>query len=227
MIGANATATGQAAPGLTETLGRSNPGFNRKTLELSGNYFFGKHSSAKLGSEGEWFDRSHRDVARSVENTFFAAVDFSPTRDLLLRISGRHQNRKPDEYQDETAVDPATGAEIGCTSTSVVFTEEQRCHRRFDEAARILDRGDVMVQYNLRQFTFDASFQTNQNDFNRPGGTNSPTPLNFIAGNDASVLPVRQHQRSVVDLHFRHQLYLLACAFRRLWSTPARTTTSE
>jgi MtrB/PioB family decaheme-associated outer membrane protein len=183
VIGANATATGQAAPGLHDTVGRSNPGFNRKTLELSGNYFFGKHSSARLGWEGEWFDRSHRDVARSVENTFFAAVDFSPTRDLLLRISGRHQNRKPDDYQDETAVDPATGTEIGCTSTSAVFTEEQRCHRRFDEAARILDRGDVMVQYNLRQFTFDASFQTIQNDFNRPGGTNSPTALNFIAGN--------------------------------------------
>src|SRR5262249_26363556 len=33
VIGANSTATGQAAPGTAETLGRSNPGFNRKTLE--------------------------------------------------------------------------------------------------------------------------------------------------------------------------------------------------
>jgi hypothetical protein len=39
-----------------------------------------------------------------------------------------------------------------------------------------------MIQYNLRQFTFDGSFQTIQSDFNRRGGTNSPTPLNFIAG---------------------------------------------
>src|SRR6185369_5661300 len=110
------TATGQADPGVVETLGRSNPGFNRKTLELTGNYFFGKRSSAKVGWEGEWFDRSHRDVAHSTENTVFAAVDFSPTRDLLLRISGRHQNRKPDEYQDETASDPTTGVPIPCIS---------------------------------------------------------------------------------------------------------------
>ena len=181
-IGANSTATGQAAPGVAETTGRSNPGFNRKTLELSGNYIFSKRSSAKFGWESEWFDRSHRDVARSVENSLFGSVDFSPTHDLLLRVSGRHQNRKPREYQDEAAIDPLTGAEIGCTSTSVVFTEEQRCHRRFDEAARILDRGDVLLQYNLASFTFGGNFQTIQSDFNRRGGVNSPTPLNFVAG---------------------------------------------
>src|SRR6185503_8998596 len=72
VIGANSTATGQAAPAAAETAGRSNPGFNRKTLELSGNYFFTKRSSAKFGWESEWFDRSHRDVAHSMENTFFA-----------------------------------------------------------------------------------------------------------------------------------------------------------
>jgi len=181
-IGANATGTGQAAPGVINTAGRSNPGFNRKTLELSGSYFFSKRSSARVGWESEWFDRSHRDVAHSLENTVFASLDYSPTHDLLFRISGRHQNRKPDEYQDETASDPVTGAEIGCTSSSVVFTAEQRCHRRFDEAARILDRGDVMVQYDLGQFTFGGTFQTIQSDFNRSGGVNSPTPLNFIAG---------------------------------------------
>jgi hypothetical protein len=109
-------------------------------------------------------------------------VDFSPTHDLLFRISGRHQDRKPDEYQDEAATDPISGTEIACTSTSVVFTEEQRCHRRFDEAARILDRGDVLVQYDLAKFTFGGTFQTIQTDFNRSGHTNSPAPLNFIAG---------------------------------------------
>ena len=181
-IGVNATGNGQAAPGVVNTAGRSNPGFNRKTLELSGNYFFSKRSSARLGWESEWFDRSHRDVAHSIENTVFGSVDFSPTRDFLIRISGRHQDRKPDDYQDENAADPVTGAEIACTSTSVVFTADQRCNRRFDEAARILDRGDVMVQYDLGPFSFGGTFQTIQSDFNRPGGTNSSAPLNFITG---------------------------------------------
>ncbi len=182
VIGANSTATGQAIPGVVETAGRSNPGYNRKTLEFSGNYYLGKRSSAKVGWDTEWFDRSHRDVERSTENTFFAAVDLSPTPDLMFRISGRHQNRDPKEYQDEAASDPVTGAEIECTSASVVFTEEQRCHRRFDEAARILNRGDVLIQYDLGQLSFGGTFQTIQSDFNRQGGVNSPTALNFVPG---------------------------------------------
>jgi hypothetical protein len=183
IMAANATATGQADPSVVESLGRSNPGYKHKTLELSGSYFLGKRNSAKFGYESDWFSRSFRDVAHSQENSVFGAFDFSPLRDLTFRISGRHQNRKPDEYQDETASDPLTGVEINCTSTSAVFTEEQRCHRRFDEAARILDRGDLLVQYDLGRLSFGGLFQTIQSDFNRAGGTNSPTPLNFIAGN--------------------------------------------
>ncbi len=182
VIGANATATGQAAPAVAETVGRSNPGFQRRTIELSTNYYFTRRSSIKLGWEADWFNRSHRDVARSLENSFFGTVDFSPSHDLLLRIAGRHQDRRPHEYQDEAATNPVTGAEIECSSTSVVFTEEQRCHRRFDEAARILDRGDVLVEYNLGQFTFSGTFQTIQGNYNQKGRSNSSTPLNFIAG---------------------------------------------
>lgn len=182
VIGANATSTGQATPAVTDTIGRSNPGFNRRTVELSGDWYFGKRSSAKFGWEGQWFDRSHRDAAHSFESSLFGNVDFSPNRDFLLRASGRHQDRTPDEYQDEEASDPTTGAEIACTSGSTVFTAEQRCHRRFDEAARTLDRVDLMAQYNLQQWTFTGSFQTIQQDFNRAGGSNSPTPLNFVSG---------------------------------------------
>jgi hypothetical protein len=182
VIGANSTATGQAAPAATDTGGRSNPGFNRHTIEVSAASYFGKRSSAKVGWEGEWFDRSHRDVERSFESTIFGNVDYSPSRAFLLRVSGRHQDRTPEEYQDEEASDPATGAEIPCTSNSTVFTAEQRCHRRYDEAARILDRGDVMAQYDFRQWSFTGSFQTIQQDFNRAGGSNSPTPLNFVPG---------------------------------------------
>src|SRR3954462_1597525 len=127
-------------------------------------------------------DRSHRDVSRTFENSFLGSIDYSPTRDLLFRLSGRHQNREPELYQDEAASDPVTGDEIACTDTSVVFTEEQRCHRRFDEAARVLDRVDAMVQYNHKDFSVGGSFQTVQMDFNQRGGTNSPAPLNFVVG---------------------------------------------
>ena len=182
VIGANTTATAQAAPTVEDTIGRSNPGYNRKNLELSGDWFFTKSSAVRAGWTGEWLDRSHRDVGHSFEKSFFGTIDFSPMRSLLIRVAGRHANRKPDEYQDEAASDPITGDEITCTSTSVVFTEEQRCHRRFDEAARIFDRGDVLAQYDVGNFSFAGSFNTSQSDFNRRGGVNSPTPLNFVPG---------------------------------------------
>jgi hypothetical protein len=196
-IGANSTATGQLVPGTAasgsgaaeDTLGRSNPGYNRKNFEVTGDWSFAKRSSVKVGYEGEWFDRSHRDVAHSLENSVFGAVDYSPWKVLLIRFSGRHQNREPDAYQDETATDPLTEEPIACTSTSVVFTEEQRCHRRFDEAARLLDRADALVQYNADKLTVSAGFQTIQQNFNRRGGTNSPTPLNFLTGAAATTSP--------------------------------------
>ena len=78
---------------------------------------------------------------------------------------------------------------ITCTSTSVVFTEEQRCHRRFDEASRLLNRVDASLEYDVERFSFDGSFQTIQSDMNRPGGTNSPSPLNFLTGSAASTAP--------------------------------------
>ncbi len=179
-------------PGEEDNLARATS-FNKKTLELSGNWFFAKRSSVKVGWEGEWFDRSHRDAAHSFENSIFGTLDLSPSRDLLFRIALRHQDRKPDHYQDEAASDPLTDAEIACTDSSTTFTEEQRCHRRFDEAARTLDRADVMVQYNLQKFSFTGSFQTIQADYNRSAsdsnGTNSPTPLNFLTGSAATTGP--------------------------------------
>src|SRR5262249_6608587 len=122
------------------------------------------------------------DVNHSMENSVFADVDLQITRDLSLRISGRHQDRDPKDYHDEEAADPITRAEVPCTSTTAVFTPNQRCARRFDEAARILNRGDATLLYNVGPFTFDGGFQTIQMDFNRRGGQNSPTPLNFVPG---------------------------------------------
>jgi MtrB/PioB family decaheme-associated outer membrane protein len=166
-------------------------GFNRKNLELTGDWFFAKKSSLKVGYEAEWMDRSHRDVAHSLENSVFGAVDWVPIRDLLVRLSYRHSDRKPDAYQDDQASDPTTGVGILCSDTTTVsFTNDQRCSRRFDEAARLLDRADGLVQYSpVDKLTLSAFGGTLQNNFNRPGGTNSPTPLNFLTGAAATASP--------------------------------------
>jgi len=166
-------------------------GFNRKNLELTGNWYFGKKSSLKVGYEGEWMDRSHRDAAHSLENSFVAAVDWVPFKDLLIRLSYRHSDRKPDAYQDDNASDPVTGVGIACADTTTVsFTADQRCSRRFDESARLRNRGDGLIQYSPSdKLTLSAFGGTLQDDFNRLGGTNSPTPLNFLTGSTATVSP--------------------------------------
>jgi MtrB/PioB family decaheme-associated outer membrane protein len=166
-------------------------GFNRKNLELTGSWYFAKKSSMKLGYEAEWMDRSHRDAAHSLENSLYAAVDWVPIRDLLFRASYRHGNRKPDNYQDDLASDPSTGAPVPCSNTTNAnFTADQRCHRRFDEAARLRDRADGLVQYSPSdKLTLSAFAGTLQNDYNRRGGTNSPTALNFLTGTAATTGP--------------------------------------
>jgi hypothetical protein len=176
-------------PSITALTENTPFGYNKKNVELTANWFFGKRSSLKAGYEGEWFDRSHRDVEHSVEHSLISALDLSPLKDLNFRLAYRHSDRTPDSYQDDNASDPTTGAAITCTSTSVVFTADQRCNRRFDEVARLLDRGDASIEYDLNKFSFDGGFQTIQINNNRQGGANSPTPLNFLTGGAATTAP--------------------------------------
>jgi MtrB/PioB family decaheme-associated outer membrane protein len=165
-------------------------GFNRKNLEVSGEWFFAKKSSFKAGYAAEWMDRSHRDVAHSMENTVFSSVDWVPHKDLLIRLSYRHSDRTPDVYQNDASSDPVTGAPITCTDPSTVFTADQRCHRRFDEAARLRDRADGLLQYSpTDKLTFSAFGGTLQDNFNRLGGTNSPVALNFLTGSAGTTAP--------------------------------------
>jgi len=166
-------------------------GFNRKNLELTGNWYFAKKSSVKLGYEAEWMDRSSRDAAHSLENSLFASVDWVPIRDLLFRLSYRHSDRNPDRYQDDQVADAVTGAEVVCgDTTDLTFTGDQRCHRRFDEAARLRNRADFLAQYSPSdKLTLSAFGGTLQDNYNRPGGTNSSVPLNFLTGAAATTSP--------------------------------------
>jgi len=164
-------------------------GFNRKNFELTGNWFFAKKSSAKLGYQVEWMDRSHRDVEHSVEHTFLGAVDLAHWKDLLFRVSYRHSVRNPDQYQDDQSSDPA-GALIACNSTSTVFTADQRCSRRFDESHRTRNRGDALIEYSPSdRLSFSGFGGTMQDNYNQRGDTNSSTALNFLTGSAATTSP--------------------------------------
>jgi len=178
--------------------------FNRKNLELTGNWYFAKRSSLKGGYEAEWMDRTNRDVDHSLENSLFGAVDVNYWKSLVFRFSYRYSDRKPDFYHDEEnstiiAAPPpgfVIGAEVPCTvapgTTPPQFSAgDQPCSRRFDEAARLRNRADGLIQYSpTDKITFSAFGGTIQDDYNRPGvGGNSPTPLNYLTGANATTSP--------------------------------------
>ena len=181
-----------ASPASTLAGGQDNTafGYNRKTFDLTANWFFAKKSSVKAGYVADWMDRSHRDVEHSLEHTFLAAVDVAHWKDLLFRVSYRHSLRDPEEYQDENSTDPATGAPINCNSNSLAFTADQRCNRRFDESHRVRDRADALVEYDLTQkLSLTAFGGTIQDDYNQRGGVNSNNELNFLTGSAATTDP--------------------------------------
>lgn len=178
-------------PNLAEPEENKPFGYNKKTFELTGNWFFAQRSSLKLGYEGEWFDRSHRDVAHSLENSFISALDYSPHKDLLVRLAYRHQNREPDAYEDEDSDGiPCEATALAAARAALILPGIQPCARRFDEAARLRDRGDALVQFSpTDKLSFSASFSTTQDNYNRSGGANSATPLNFLTGSSATTSP--------------------------------------
>ena len=89
------------AASLTSPVENTPFGYNRKTFEATGNYYFGKKSSFKAGYVGEWMDRTHRDVEHSGENAFITALDLVPHKDFSFRVSYKHAVRNPEEYDDE------------------------------------------------------------------------------------------------------------------------------
>lgn len=178
------------APGLADNEHRAT-GFNKKTFELTGNWFFAKRSSLKVGYEGEWFDRTNRDVEHSRENSFLTAVDLSPNKDLLFRVAYRHSDRDPEHYEDELSGGlECEAGELAAARAAFEFPDIHPCGRRFDESARLRDRGEILVQYNATdKLSLSGSFTTVQDDYNRPGGTNSATPLNYLTGSMATTNP--------------------------------------
>jgi MtrB/PioB family decaheme-associated outer membrane protein len=165
--------------------------YYRKTFELTGNWYFAKRSSLKLGYEGEWFDRTERDVAHSKENSLIAALDLSPNKSLLFRVAYRHSDRKPDSYVDPDSDGiPCEAAALTSARAAFEFPGNHPCSRRFDEGARLRDRGEVLVEYSpWDKLTLSASFNTIQDDYNRKGDANSTTPLNYLTGSNATLYP--------------------------------------
>ena len=158
-----------AAPDLANPRQNTPFGYNRKTVEATGNWYFADKSVFKAGYEGEIFDRSDRDVAHSTENGFVTAVDATLTKDVSLRASYRYSTRNPERYLDD-ASEEING---GITADSVFS-------RRFDEAARTRNHGNVELSYSpMDRLTIGGFGGTLQDNFNRPGGTNSATALNF------------------------------------------------
>jgi hypothetical protein len=132
--------------------------FHTKDVELSGTWFFAKKSAAKVQYGRQWFDRHHRDVSQTIEDTIKVTVDLRPTRDLTLRIAGAHQNREPQDRHYEWFLLPGT--------------------QRPDEGFRVRNRVDLLAQYDLTsRLSVSGFYGTTRDDFNRRNRLSSLSPL--------------------------------------------------
>jgi hypothetical protein len=142
----------------------------RKNAELTATYFLNKKNSVKVGYELEMMDREHREVSHTQENTLAASADMNPNKDLLLRVSYRHSDRISDLFDYESDDPNYAFAQVADS-------------RRFDEAPRLRNRAEALVQYSPQAFqklTLSASFGTTQDNYNRR--VNNETAAGTIAG---------------------------------------------
>jgi hypothetical protein len=132
--------------------------FHTRNIDLTGTWFFFKKSSAKVQYVREWFDRHHRDVSQSIEDTVKAAVDLKPTTDLVLRITAARQNREPQDVEYQWFHLPGT--------------------QHPDQGFRLRNRVDLLAQYDLTgRLSVSGYLNTVQDDLNRRDPLTSLTPL--------------------------------------------------
>lgn len=134
--------------------------YDRKNLRIDASWEFLRKSSLKLFYEWERFDRHHRDVERSHEDTWGASIDFNPRHWVLLRTSYKHAQRSPEHYEANEE-----GFPLGEPATALA---QLPLLRKFDEAARERDRGEALITLTpVDQIDFTTSYGTTQDDYNR------------------------------------------------------------
>jgi hypothetical protein len=121
----------------------------------------------KVGYNYERMDRSERDVSTTQENAFISNLDLNPRKDLLVRVSYTHADRT------------ATPFAYGTDDPNYAFSQVVDA-RRFDEAPRLRDKGGVLVQYSpTNKLSVSGSFDTVQDNYNRPNGNQAAAPNPF------------------------------------------------
>ena len=165
VIGPSSSLTDMTSSGAKYYLPAEHSSFTNKLFDLGGTWFFTKKNSVKLGYQRGWVDRQHREVAESIEDTVYGALDMQLHKTLSLRISGRHQNRDPQEYE---------------------FASGDYYARMVDQTTRVRNRGDMQLSWDPTQrLNIYGFWGTLQDNFNQKGGINSTLPLG-----DASISPV-------------------------------------
>lgn len=133
--------------------------FNRQNVELAAAWELFPKNLFKIGYEFERYDRQHRDVRRSDENAFVTSFDLNPNKLTFIRLSYRHSGRRPDLYVDSTE-----GYALGLEEARRQLEDM----RRFDEAARVRDRAEALLQFSpLDSLSFNLSWGTTQDNFDQ------------------------------------------------------------
>jgi len=151
------------------------PSYNRKNVQVIGEYLFGakQQNMIQAGYEGEWMDRTRRDVHHSVENGLVAGVQLQPHKAVNFDGRYRYSVRDPELYEDELALEISGG-----------IPTAHPLSRRFDQTARTRHRLDATLTLDpTDRLSFSVFGSSTQDDYNQRGGLNSAVPLNFVSGN--------------------------------------------
>ena len=155
-------------------------GFNRKSVQLSAAWEFAAKNSLRAGYEFERYDRQHRDVGRSDENAFFTSWDLNPNKLTLVRLSYRRSDRSPNRYVENIEGFPRGVEEA---------RQQLDLFRRFDEAARVRNRTEALVQFTpLEALAVSGTFGTTQDKFHEsPYGLQREISLYYTVDADYSL----------------------------------------
>lgn len=146
---------------LSTVVRRSTPyAYKKKEFDANVSWTFLKNSSFTMGYDWERMDREHRNVDKSDEHSVGFSLDLIPKKWVLFRTSYRHSNRRPATYEESEFSFPN-----GEPANSLPDLQDLR---RFDQAARVRDRGEILLQIDpLSSLSLAASYGTGQNNYTR------------------------------------------------------------
>jgi len=185
-------------------------GYHSRRFDATGAYDFDR-LNVELGYHYNGFDRTFRETGKTTENTVSVAANLRLAEWSSLRGSYEHGSRGFDHYdfahsEEASFVSPGTPT-------------QQPLLRRYDQAARDLDRVTALVQGSPGdKFSFSAFYRLNNEDYDLESGLGLSSAHYSALGADVDYTPSARWSLFGYYSHENGEGFLLG---RQSGSTPS------